>query len=625
MPVLCPFDVAKQLASDISAYRTMRMNHQGQEGEHGKTDSEKKKGAEKYLLCKVLKAMLDTPKVEISKHLTTAGKIDIRSTVAAHEKLVARLDFSAEAVAAELGQWMKRKLFQILLNGSERADEHILLQTMDTVAASLPQTGIGLNALKRLTEDAGANDFFMRFFKAGTGLGASEIKNAKKVGAVYASLLGTVIGVRTLALGHSATRVLETLDAKFGSLGAWETGSAEVRIAKVETFAAASKLEPGAPAHRSLLTEVQAISGEAKQLKKLDAFLGKANAALKFLDGINLALAVRAFFKTPKAKKALRMKRGLDALFGTIGLFSSIMNKVFDLAGRETIKLSARAGIRCAGFVAGAYTLVVASVDAHSAWSIGDYDAATAMFMSGLLGAASSALGFCAAASLAPGAGIVAAIIGIVGVLFYFLYLYLKDTPLQTFALHSQFGKEAGSGDKQPGWSPVKLGELSASLDRQVTALEMLRRQFAVTFGPKAKWKGQTSPFYAGRIVTGAIDDGTRFVVSWVWDALNGNGSVAEVWAPHAGAAKADRSFAPLLLVDADKRVYFDVPIPDRAMKDSGYGGGQYGFRELRLHVFKTYKKGSATGRLPLSGDVDLIVQDGSPAPDTSKEKLAWD
>jgi hypothetical protein len=182
LPVLLPFDVARQLAEDITSYRSMRANLMGQDGPVGAASSDQIEDAKRYAFSHALDAIVRHPdfKDDVEDDFAVARLAIMRGNMSAHEAGLARLELAVEATAGDLTRWLDRKLMRILIDGCEPSDEHRLLEMMNEILPSLQESAVGASHLQKALRFHSKRGFYERYFERGKSLGDLETSTVKK-------------------------------------------------------------------------------------------------------------------------------------------------------------------------------------------------------------------------------------------------------------------------------------------------------------------------------------------------------------------------------------------------------------------------------------------------------------
>jgi hypothetical protein len=626
LPVLLPFDVARQLSHDILVTQPKRANLLGLDGDPGEAATAKQvETAKKYFFARGLHTVVDHPKLgeTLEKHFQDGNADTLRTFVTDFERRVDELDLLAASVGADLSRWMERELVQILLGGVLPAEGSALLRIIDEVTAGLSQTVPGMVCLSRFCEPSRAGTFMHRFFSGGALAGA-DAEIAREGIESFVKAYGSIQKARLVVDHEDAVhRIASELQHTFGAVGLdWRPDDLEVRTAFIDSVTLQHEGKPGQPGAQELIVEAKAVNAKTAALQK--AF-GRVDLFLALFDTLNFALALRAYMNT--AEDTLRTERGLAAAAAGSQVFAGLLDNVFDLVGRKNVHLGARFAVRSLGVLASVHSLHVAVKDRKEALARGDYDAALFAISSGTIGFSGALAPVVAKGALGGWIGLgLAALAGVA----YMAYLYLKDSDLETFVLHCGFGKQAlrRESTAHPRWSPVPLSALAKDWEQQSIALGSLQRQFALGFGERARIPpGAITPYFNARVYVGHVDMDTTFEVTWRWHGFRGEANAEErqVWiAARRPGTKGD-PFGERLRFDANGEIFYDLPIPKRAMNDSGIISGQHEFRFLRVLVQKTYAIPGRSKRVsvPPNAPLELTLQEGSVEPNSSVRVLS--
>lgn len=621
IPVLSVFDVARNLSLDIQHNRSFRQRLMGQDGQFHTATRDDEELADEYAFSRSLLGVAEHPRLkdEVDDDFGK-GKLDeLRKFVRSHEQRLVRPDFLAEAIGAELVAWLQRELVDILMDGCLPSDGGRLLLFLDEITAGLSQTGPGLAYLGALGRARHRSSFMGRVFDGTKPLEPKTIKLANR-GLKHFAKVFTAVWVSMLIVPDTKIEtVLHSLETVLGSVGPGWQSSTKIATGIAEVFALRPKLGPdGSPAAR-LHAQVKSLVATRASLEKLGKGLGYADLGFKIIDSLNVALALRAYFATEITQEDLRAKNGMAAVMYGADLMTALLNKGFDIAGRETVAASVRGAVRFGGLVVAAYTVYSGFLRYTEARDRGDYDAMVAI--AAATGWTTVGMSIAYFSGVAAEFGPIGWAIAATGGLLYFVYLYVRDSDVETFVLHCAYGDRAGKdgGGQHVPWCPVPLRDLAKSWSRQSEVLGLIQRQFALGFGERASvGKHSKTPFYKARLYTGYVDTSTKFDVVWKWTAVYGSGEHGQTFSAKNAPTKAGEvDFADMLEIDGNGELYIDINIPDAAWQDCGYtkSGGGYGFDDLAILARKSYSVRGGVELIPLDDPILLTVQRGTVAP----------
>jgi hypothetical protein len=619
LPVTCPFDVARRLSTRITEARTQfaKMSGHGDESD-GETAGASER-LEKYMFARSLADLVKHPDLgsEIGDEFKEGAKTEMLAFVAEFEGEATQLQTTAETIGGLLARWFDRELVQLLLDGATVEDSSQLMVVVDEILAGLGKTAAGFACVTGQLMRPGPSSFLHRNFSGASVLEGTTAQIAQKGLNSFAQAFASVQKMMLFHRDVDARNLLVSVDTVFGGLApGWSAGYLEH---KMETFeqVVLTRDPSGHTSIQTVKADVEVLHGRVERLERLGRLLGHADLVLKMVDTINVCLAIKAYVNTDVGKQGLRSKRGVAAAVAGGRLVGDIVTRmlkgVAETDAKQRAASVAGGGI---GLLFCAYDFVSVYETSGKARGYGDYDACAALWVS--YGASLLGAGFSFVSSFALGTswtgGVGAAFSALAGA-FYVVYLYVKDSELETLVNHCEWGRLAGRGstDAEPVWSPVGLRALASSWEHQNVALGALQRQFALGIGPQIMTEsGKVLPLRVLRIFVGHIDEDTSFEVTWTWQAkpLPGAptppGEDSATWVFRHDEVPVGQMFGLMLRVGAAGEPYFDVRIPEDALRDR-----ERGYEFIRAQVRKQYKAGSKTRLVPPKAPIEITVQLG--------------
>lgn len=626
LPVVLPFDVGRQLSIDIDRARSKRANLQGVDGEFDKASPGQVVEAEQYVFSRSLRDLIDHPKmtIDFSDDFGEGKEQEMRSFVKEHERKIERLEFLAEQTGVDLARWIDRELVQILLDGAEPTDGAKLLEPLGEITAGLSQTSAGLACLAKYSQRSKDGTFLHRLFSGHAPLSPLDRVVAEKSLKSFVGIFATFHKAKIAHLEIAVETILQEVRRVLSPMAPEVTfGDLEVRSVFIKGLATDPELVPKSRGAKSVLIRVKAIHPKIEFLQSFGKAVGGVQLALTFFDTINFAVAVKAYFDADSKQVEETREKGLAAAAASANLLATVLNKTFDAVGRKSIALGVRVAVRGLGVVAAIHAIYAMGKDAQEAMNRGDYDAAVTRLAAGSLTVTGALLSFGATVADASALGWIGIAVGVVGGIFHVVYLYVKDTDLETLVVASGYGDLLRESNERPKWSPVPLPQLAADWELQSRALGALQRQFAVGYGNRASSPTRkVTPFFEARVFVGHIDDSTRFEVEWVWATtlLDTEGRELQTWKLFTDEEEETRQYGPILQVTGSGQPFFDIEIPEKAWREAGLdpvkSGG--GFSHLTIRVRKLYQQGTSELQIPPDGPVEVIIQEGNRSPEVA-------
>ena len=608
VPVLHPWAVAENLANGIREARSRHSRRNGMPGENpggfSKPPLEPKQAetesCKQYALVSALVALMKGStdlEAEISKRFTKGPELlGAKRALKTRPYQQLRFHVEAELLGADLAGWLSRRLVRLLMDGyiippgpTSTPELETLLKSLALASAALKHTSTGLEFLRVLR----SSDW------RGTLLGAIAAPSDPSmqeqheqvrpyVDAVLA--IGAVaISARVLLEGAKSFDIASELEALFGLTfeGDWKK-SLDVRKKVISHYAFWGAGFDPKPAASHVLLRARRLQLNADTTARLERLAAGADAVLKVLDAVNLVVAIWELHEISESNPKLRNDNVADAVFQSLDLVKAVL----EFALKDEKGLVAMAP-RLLGTVLAARTAWKSAATAQQALSYGDINAFAAMAVTTVTSVL--AIGMAAIGQAGAAAGHFGAIVTGIGVLASLVYVWAKDTELETFVAHSAIGDRAFErlDIGEPGWATVPLNKLASSWDNQLEALAALQGQFSLY--TDATMHHQGTALNNVRLRPGILGSASRFTATWMWKAF--------------GDSPATPMHTKVVHIDGaegmqrdDDGLYIDLIIPKEAY-DKASDAGKPIPPQLQLSVVReVYASEGVEVTLPLHG-----------------------
>jgi len=609
IPVLHPWNVAENLATEIRAARSRYSRRNGMPGENpsgfGKPpiqpEQAETESCKQYALMSAIVALMN-------------GNADLRSDIEdrlGDEEAIAvakrslktrpyeqlRYHVEAELLGADLAGWLSRRLVRILMDGyivspapTKSTELEDMMTSLALATVALKYTSTGLEFLRRLRTSDWRDTLLGSIADPSAPSSLKRIEDARPYVDATLAIGAVALTARVLLDGTASFALVTELETLFETTfqGDWKNSLDErKKIIKKFVF---WDYALGETSGKSEKVRVRARRLELKMdtTSKLEKIAGAADKVLKVLDAINLALAIRELREISESNPKLRREKALDIVFQSLDFVKTVLE--FAVKGEKGLL---RLAPRVLGTIVAARTAWKSLVTAREALTYGDINAFAAMAVTSVTSIL--AIGVAAIGEAGAAAAHVGAVIAAIGVLASLLYTWAKDTELETFVAHSSIGDRAffPMSTAEPGWATVPLKKLAGTWDRQLKALAALQGQF--TLFTDSTMHHQGADMNNVRLRPGIIGSASRFIATWQWKAVGD--------APHAPLHEHEVRIegAEGMLRDSEG-VYIDLTIPPEIFNKATDAGKPIPPRIQLSVVREIYASDGVKVTLPLHG-----------------------
>lgn len=535
IPVLYPFEVARELALAIRRARSLYSRQNGMPGENVddpsgeplQPDQAATESCKQHALASALSAMM---KGSGKLNKAIMGSLDKSEGIDALKRCLKarpyhqlRYHVEAELLGTDLAGWLSRDLVRAVMDGylvsSKAAGSNEigpLMEALGLACAALKHTSTGLAFLSAL----GGNDW------RGTLLGAvaaptapkamARIEHARPYTSALLAIGGVAIAARVVSQEIEGYHVANEINQLYGAAfdGDWQD-SVVVQKEMIDRHVLAETLfsEPGR-AIDPVTVRARRLELSKRATGRLEKISGGLDGALKILDAINLVIVVHELHEISGANRGLRRKKLLEVTLSSLELVQTALE--FAFPAKDQIKHMAP---RVLGTVIAVWTAAESGIKAHKALTRGDMDAFAAMAVTSV--SAVLAIGVTAFGQATAAAGVFGAVLAAIGVLGSLIYVWVKDTEFETFVAHCFFGRRRYNSvsTQEPAWALVPLNKLASSWDTQLEALASIQGQFSLY--TDHTMHHDSADLNNVRLRPGMLGVGSVFTATWTWQDPN--------------------------------------------------------------------------------------------------------
>lgn len=534
IPVLHPWNVAENLATEIRTARSQHSRKNGMPGEDPQGFSKppiqptqaESESCKQYALMSAIAALMNGNaklRDELEDRLADDTELlEAKRSLKKRPYEQLRYHVEAELFGADLAGWLSRRLVRILMDGyvippgpTSAPDIEELMTSLALAAVALKYTSTGLEFL-RVVRTGDWRKTLLGSVAEPSAAGAFERMDHARPYTDAVLAIGTVVlSARVLLEGIEARDLTGQLTRLLGNVfgGDWENSLDEQKKLISHFGFWGSGFSGHKPGAYEVKVRARRLELKMETTARWSAVTGVVEKALKVLDAINLVVAVRDLHEVSASNPNLRNEKMADAVFQTVDFVKSAL--AFVLKDEKGLL---RLAPRVLGVIVAARTAWKSGVMAMKALSYGDINAFAAMAVSST--SAVLAIGVAAIGEAGAAAAHFGAIVAAIGVLASLLYVWAKDTELETFVAHCVVGELAffPGSTGEPGWATVPLRKLASSWDSQLRALAALQGQFSLH--TDATMHHQGTAMHNVRLRPGILGSGSKFIATWKWRAL---------------------------------------------------------------------------------------------------------
>lgn len=534
IPVLHPWNVAENLATKVRAARSEHSRKNGMPGEDADGFSSppieptqaESESCKQYALMSAIAALMNGNadlNDDIGDRLADDTELlEAKRSLKKRPYEQLRFHVEAELFGADLAGWLSRRLVRILMDGyivppgpTSTPDIEELMTSLALAAVALKYTSTGL-AFLRVLRSGDWRETLLGAVAEPSAPGAMERMDHARPYADAVLAIGTVVlSARVMLESMDSRDIAGELTRLFGNVfgGDWKNSLDEQKKLISHFGFWGSGFGGHKPGAYEVKVRARRLELKMETTARWSAVTGVVEKALKVLDAINLVVAVRELHEISASNPKLRDEKMADVVFQSLDFVKSALE--FALKDEKGLL---RLAPRVLGVIVAARTAWKSGVTAAKALSYGDINAFAAMAVTST--SAILAIGVAAIGEAGAAAAHFGAIVAAIGVLASLVYVWAKDTDLETFVAHSMIGDRAFESldTGEPGWATVPLNKLASSWDNQLEALAALQGQFSLH--TDATMHHADTSMHNVRLRPGILGSASRFIATWRWKAF---------------------------------------------------------------------------------------------------------